>query len=147
MDKSLAMYLGGGLVVALALVIFLMGKEPVSFGSVDVASSYQATSTAANAVYGALTADALVRTGQGTLGSVVITGAGTGGINFFDATTTNVQTGRAAAMSTSTILIASIPPSAAAGTYTFDAEFTAGLFIDFEGAGVVPTTTVTWRPN
>lgn len=147
MDKSLSMFLGGGLVVAIVIVVFLLGRNPQTLGSVSATNEYQATSTAPNAVYGALTADALIRTGRGSLGSVVVTGAAAGVLNFYDATSTNVQNGRAAAMSTSTILIASLPASIAAGTYVFDAEFTNGLYIELEHSGTMPTTTVTWRPN
>lgn len=111
-------------------------------GSVVQGNEYIATSTAANSVYGAsVTGSKLLKTGQGALGSVVVTGANTGIINFYNATTTNAS---ARITATSTILIASIPASLAAGTYVFDASFTDGLYIDLVG-GNMPTTTVTYR--
>lgn len=133
--------------VIVAVGVFLIGQGTAmqdNFGSVSVSSEYHATSTAANSVFGAtITNDTLVVSGPGTLGSVVITGANTGVINIYNATTTNVsqRTGNTA---TSTILLASIPASAAAGTYTFDLLFTDGLFVDLNG-GIMPTTTITFR--
>ena len=116
-------------------------------GSVSVTDEYQATSTAASDVYGGFTGDAVVKTGQGTFGSLVITGANTGVLNIYDATTTVVGAGgRAASKATSTILIASFPASTAAGVYTFDVAFKDGLLFDLI-SGSMPTTTVTYRVN
>lgn len=130
------------LIVLFGLVAYFTGvKTSPILGSVSVGNDYVATSTAANSVYGAVTANRLVRTGPGTLGSVIITGANTGIINFYNATTT-VLTQRATA--TSTILLASIPASAAAGTYTFDVQFSDGLFIELV-SGIMPTSTITYR--
>lgn len=113
-------------------------------GSVIVGSEYNATSTAASSVYGAQTAgNKVLKTGYGSLGSVVVTGANTGIINLYNATTTNVNL-RVPGTPTSTILIASIPASMAAGTYTFDATFNHGLLLDLV-SGAMPTTTITWR--
>ena len=113
-------------------------------GSVNVTAEYTATSTAANAVYGAtITSSRVIRTGQGTLGSVVITGANTGVVNFYNATTSNVNL-RTGNTPTSTILLANLPASMVAGTYTFDVVFTAGLYVDLI-SGAMPTSTVTYR--
>jgi len=119
-------------------------RPDVSLGSVNVTAEYTATSTAGSTGYGAtITGSQIIRSGAGTLGSVVITGANTGIVNIYNATTSNVskRTGQPA---TSTILIASIPASAAAGTYTFDVTFSTGLYVDLI-SGVMPTTTITFR--
>lgn len=138
-----------GVLAALALILggmleTLQHPTPPVLGSVALYNEYTATSTAANEAYGALiTGDKLIRTGSGTLGSVVVLGANTGIINIYDATTTSVLA-RAANRATSTILIASIPASMAAGTYTFDVSYRDGLYFDLV-SGVMPTTTVTYR--
>ncbi len=107
------------------------------------ASDYMATSTAASNAYGAFTIGRVIRKGSGSFGSVIITGANTGIVNIYDATTTDVtlRTGQTA---TSTILLASFPASTAAGTYTFDAVYKQGLYVDLV-AGNMPTTTITFR--
>lgn len=112
--------------------------EP-SFGGVNIANEYHATTTIKNST----NVDTLISTGSGTLGSVIITTAGNTSFDLFDATTTDV-TKRATTQSTSTIMIASFPASATVGTYTFDTVFTKGLFFDVT-AGTLGTTTITFR--
>lgn len=138
----------GGLVVAFA--IFLMGGgtslQDNPFGSVAVSSEYTATSTAANTSEGAtVTTSRILKSGPGALGQVTITGANTGSMHFYNATTsaTSGASGRAPGIATSTILLASIPASAAAGTYTFDAQYNYGLYVVI--TGLAPTSTVTFR--
>lgn len=130
------------------LVIWAGLHLNTAYGSVSVTDEYLATSTAANAVYGAtITGDTLVKTGAGVFGSYVITGANTGVVNVYNATTTVVGAGgRAASKATSTILLASFPASIAAGTYTFDVAFTDGLYFDLV-SGAVATGTLTYRNN
>jgi type II secretory pathway pseudopilin PulG len=134
-----------GILLAAALIAYLMSVQPWNAqGSVIQGNEYQATSTAANALYGARTdTEGLLKTGYGSLAQVTITGANTGILNFYNATTSNVnlRTGNTAS---SSILIASFPASAAAGTYTFDATVTTGLLYVLEG-GNMPTTTIMWR--
>ena len=130
---------------AISALLLWMGwiAYPVE-ASVSVTDEYQATSTAANTLFGAtITGDRLIKTGQGSLGSIVITGANTGVVNFYNATTSDVlkRTGNKA---TSTILLVSLPASLVAGTYVFDVEFTDGLFLDYD-SGNMPTTTITYR--
>ena len=116
-------------------------------GSVEVSNEYLATSTAASGAYGAVTTGRVIKGGitkaSGTLGSVVVTGANTGVLNFYDATTTDV-TLRTGNKATSTILLASIPTNMAAATYTFDVQFTDGLLLELV-SGTMPTTTITYR--
>lgn len=131
--------------VALMLGIFLGAffRSENAIASVAYGNDYIATTTAASAAYGSQTGDVLLKTGYGSIGSVVITGANTGVVNILNATTTNIslRTGNTA---TSSIVLATFPASAAAGTYTLDAVFTAGLLVDLNG-GNMPTTTITYR--
>lgn len=107
-------------------------------GSVSISNEYHATTTST----GRFNVPYTLQTISGTLGSVIITGAATGVINIYDATTTNASL-RSADQATSSILIATFPASAAANTYTFDQIFTRGLIYDV--VGTMPTTTVTYR--
>jgi hypothetical protein len=107
-------------------------------GSVAQSNEYHSTSTS----YLAGTLTPLIKTGFGTFGSVVITGANTGAITFYDATTTS-RLLRAATMSTSSIILGTIVTSQVAGTYTFDTFFVNGLIADI--IGLAPTSTITWR--
>lgn len=141
--------LAGVLVAVLAVLgtISLLPEDngaPPVFGGVTQGNEYNATSTAANSLLGGQTLSInVLKTGQGSLGSVVITGADTGVLNFYNATTTNVNL-RTGQKATTTILIASFPASTAAGTYVFDAVFTDGLLYSLF-SGSMPTTTVMWR--
>ena len=135
-------------VVLLLAIVFLglfitLEKEPIAIGSVSQGSAYNATSTASGEVFGAFTGDQLLKTGWGVLGSVVVSGAETGIVNFYNATTSNVEA-RTGNTTTSTILMFSMPASLAAGTYTVDSVFTTGLLVELE-SGVMPTTTITYR--
>lgn len=135
-------------VTAIVVSFGLFGLKPEitvenPFSGVTQGDEYNATTTALSAVYGSQTGSVLLKTGQGALGSVIVTGAATGIINFYDATTTNINL-RASSKATSTIHVASIPASLAAGTYVFDAVFTDGLYLELV-SGNMPTTTITWR--
>ena len=130
-------------VLAFIAVWYLSSTITVQ-GSVGFGNDYQATSTAANSSFGAQTKDEiLLKTGGGSLGSIVITGANTGIFNIYNATTTNVNK-RTGQKATTTILVASFPASVAAGTYVFDAVFDDGLLL-YKDSGLMPTTTLTWR--
>lgn len=139
--KAIKQLIAPALFVALALLaivsILLKPVSPVE-GSTARGSEYQATTTST----GRFLNDVALQTTSGTLGSVVITGAAAGVISLYDATTTNVSQ-RAASMSTSSILVASFPASAAAGTYTFDEILINGLYVDI--TGTMPTSTITFR--
>ena len=133
-------------IVALAAALYLVASRPdTAQGSVTRNSEYFATSTAPITLYGAtITGDRVITDLPGTLGSVVITGANTGAITLYNATTSNVNL-RTGQKATSTILLTSLPPSLAAGTYTFDVVFTDGLLLELEN-GTMPTSTITYRP-
>lgn len=119
----------------------LVSNRGVGFGSVESASAgYVSTSTVAltGALVGtALPSGSVVCRGQGILGSVVITGANTGVVNFYDGTTTTAHSDYP------TTTIASLPASLAAGTYTFDAAFNRGLLVEITGS--VATGTITCK--
>jgi len=115
----------------------------VAMGSTIQGNDYQATSTAASSAYGAFTASRLIKTGPSSLGTVVITGAAAGGINIYDATTTDITL--RANKSTSSILVASLPPSLVAGDYVFDIALSTGLYVDLLAGGTMPTTTISFR--
>jgi len=83
----------------------------------------------------------LIKTGRGTLGSIIINTAGTGNTVFYDATTTNANL-RVKATSSLTVL-GVIDASQAAGTYTYDIRFIDGLLEVNNGA--MGTTTITIR--
>lgn len=127
-----------------AVAMLLSMRTPIANGSTLQGQEYMATSTAPSTAYGAtISTSRVIRTGSGSLASVIITGANTGIVNFYDATTTNVslRTGQAA---TSTILLASLPASLVAGTYVFDVVYSNGLLIDIV-SGSVPTSTISYR--
>ena len=132
------------LLIAVTLAMLVLQAPRNAGASIRVGDEMFATSTAASAVYGAtITGDTLIKTGTGALGSVIITGANTGIINFYNATTSNVSA-RTGNTATSTILLASFPASAAAGTYTFDVVYTTGLLVELE-SGLMATSTITYR--
>ena len=147
--KSQSLFLYGG-VLAIIISVLLFGyivglQQKMVFGSTpSEASDYQATSTAPSAFYGATTGGFRIKTGAGSLGSVNILGANTGALTFYNATTSNILA-RTGSTATSSILLTSIPPSLAAGTYTFDLAYTTGLLMVLEPGGIMPTTTVSWR--
>jgi hypothetical protein len=114
-------------------------REP-AFGGVSVGHEYNATTTGGQ-LSGMQAKEALIKNAQGTLGSVVVSGANTGIINLYNATTSNINL-RTGQKATSTILLASFPASVAAGTYVYDAQFDNLLYV---GTGLVPTTTIMWR--
>jgi len=128
-------------VIAVSVMMFTP-REQVGASTIQ-GNDYMSTSTAASNVYGAQIRSSLLKNTPGSLGTVIVTGAAAGTINIYDATTTNI-TLRASSKATSTLLIASLPASLAAGDYVFDAEYTDGLYVDLAD-GVMPTTTITYR--
>lgn len=127
-----------------------------TLGSVGVSNEYNATTTGYNTVL-SNTTDLVISTNtawrwgtdaelgrRGSLGSVVLAGPapGNGVLEFYDATTTNVQQ-RAAGVVTSSIILASLPTSNSTGTYTYDVRYQTGLIAVIRGS--VPTSTITYR--
>jgi len=142
-------FIGGVLAIIAVAAATLVAVSYVTLSGLRTAGAstiqgneYQEINFAASNAYGASTTAGTIKTGYGSLGSVVITGAAAGVLNFYDATTTN-SAKRDATQATSTLLVASLPASLAAGTYTFDVTFSRGLIVDI--IGTAPTSTVTFR--
>jgi len=114
-------------------------QERQNLGSVQQASEYQSTTT----IYQIPRTEWLIQSGDGALGSVVITAAGAG-FDIFNATTTDVNK-RTGQKATSTIYLASFPDSVTAGTYIFDEIYTDGLLLVKTGSIVQATSTITYR--
>jgi hypothetical protein len=117
-------------------------RQAIDFGSTVVGNDYTGTTTR-NYAGTEIANYSVLKTGPGALARVTITGANTGVINIWNATTTNVSL-RAASMASTTILLAQFPASAAAGTYDFDLDFNNGLLYEVV-SGSAPTTTLMWR--
>lgn len=145
--KSASMKFGiAGIVTAMiltALFFSLYNETRIAQGSTIQGNDYQATTTAGNSVYGSITASKVIKSTYGSLGTVVVTGANTGVVNFYDATTTDI-TKRTNNTATATILVASLPASLAAGDYVFDTALSWGLYVDLV-SGTMPTTTIAFR--
>lgn len=124
--------------IMLLAFILLFKQTPNAQGSTARGSEYQGTTT----TQGTWLADGQLQSVGGTLGSVVVTGSQAGTINIYDATTSSILL-RAANLSTSSILLATLPANAATSTYTFDRSFYYGLLVNI--VGTVPTTTITYR--
>lgn len=133
-------YLIIGGIIMLVVIVLLVVKSPstLPLGSISDGQSYNSTTTKAFS----WTNLPVLKTGSGTLGSVVLTGVAAGNITLYDATTSNVSL-RTGQKATSTIYLGSVPNSAAAGTYTFDTTFNDGLLVDVQAT--TPTSTITWR--
>jgi len=116
---------------------YLKGRFNINTGSVSVSNEYYATSTPQG---GPGWNTQKIKVGAGTFGSFVITKAGDSEIWFLDATNTPLKIDNFA---TTTSLLAHFPASAAAGTYTFDVNFSKGLVI-YVPTGNTGTSTITW---
>lgn len=109
-----------------------------TFGGVAIGNEYQATTTYSKlGVPLFTTAQQIISNTPGTLGSVIITGAVAGQMRFMNATSTT---------DVSSTTVAVFPASTAVGTYVFDLVLTRGLVVE-SGAGLTPTTTITFRNN
>lgn len=127
-------------IVASLFSLFDSSKGRLVVSGVNRSNEYQSTTTRAYPATSLTDPTQLCPDGGGVLGSVVITGANTSIINFYDGTTTSNHSLHA------TTTIATIPASTAAGTYTFDAIASRGLIFDQDG-GNLATTTITYRCN
>jgi hypothetical protein len=120
---------------ALVCFIFITGvlvskvNNP-SVGSVVDAGTYHWTSV--NSTDASSTNPKLVRTGYGTLGSIVIASTSAMIVRVYDGTATTTGT-----------LLATFPSNSVVGTYTFDVAVKTGIVLDvpasFNGSWVVTT--------
>lgn len=130
------------LAVALGALLLLIpnlqvSDSSLSLGSVVTGSEYN--SNRFSSADAQATTTVLAKTGQGTLGSVVITVPATAGyLDLFNATSTTHST------STAEALASFDSGSDVAGTYTFDSAFTSGLFVEVSQA-FNGEYTITWR--
>lgn len=129
------------LLAVLTAASLLMWRPWQSFGSVEVGHDYVATSTR-NFNGTALTNITRLDCSQ-ALARVTITGANTGIVRLWDATTTNANL-RDAGQSSSTLQKFDIPASAVAGVYDFDAQLKYGLIYELV-SGNAPTSTIACR--
>lgn len=133
--------IGTMIVIVLLLGVYLFGvvnRESPTIGSIQDGQAYNSTTTDQGWVDS--TRFRLIKTGDGTLGSVVITLSSATAFNLYDATTT-VNGGIYG-----TTTLAKFGASATSGTYTFDVDFTKGLIVEFPTGQVTPaSTTITWR--
>ena len=121
--------------ILVALIALLGGYQGSQILGDSSADANYATTTST----GRFPTTALLRSGSGVFTGVTITGAAAGVMEFYNATTSDV-TKRASSLSSSTILIASFPASAAAGNYLFNTPFSTGLFVAI--TGTMPTSTI-----
>lgn len=129
--------------VLLGFSLFYIQETKHAEASVSQGSDYQSTTTVQARTGVAIASPTVVGNtglGGGTFGSVIITGANTGIINIYDATTT--VNGGITQYATTTL--ATIPASTVAGTYTFDIHYRYGILIELQ-SGLMPTTTITYR--
>ncbi len=125
-----------GVILILGASYIYEPKVQQTFGSVASGNEYQSTTTSvAMSIAGT---GNVIQTGQGVLGSVVITGGVATNMSIYDATTT-IHTDHA------TDTIAVFKTTTQLGTYTFDAVFTRGLLVTFDGGGVA-SSTITFKP-
>lgn len=107
-----------------AIIVLLGGYSATQIGSVVTGSEYNSATVRSTNASG--TATMAIKSGQGTVGSVIVTvPASAGDIVLYNATST---TGYSS--STGRVLTKFTAASDVAGTYTFDASFTDGLYVD-----------------
>lgn len=114
--------------------------EEEKVGSIITGQDYNATTTPFDTGW----TSGQIKKGSGSLGSVIVTSAGDVHYMLLDATSTVATNRPTARQATSSVLIADIPASLAAGTYIFDVEFIDGLLLNVV-SGSNGTTTVTFR--
>ena len=117
--------IGGIIIIMLAVVIVLQVRQtPNGLGSVAQSGEYKYTSLS-GAVSTSTTA---IKTGAGTLGSIVITAdAASGDIAIYDATSTAALSGGASLFTK----IGDLEDGLLEGTYTFDTSFLQWLSIRY----------------
>lgn len=139
--NKLKLSIAGGL---LFLVSLLIGTSaPIQkLAGVDIANEYQATSTITNFIVIRDINNGNATATPTTLGSVIITTAGTSPFCIHDATSTKTNAEWA------TTTVACFQASAGLGTYSFDARLQKGILLEFTGSPSAtsrPSTTITWR--
>lgn len=123
--------------IAVLALYAIIAPVNLPLGSVTVGNEYSYVTYGTDS-----TPSSVVKKAPGVLGSVIITGANTGYLTIYAATTTDA-TKRANVATTSLSVIAQLPSSTAAGTYTFDVSYPIGLMPVWTGNPA--TSTITYR--
>ena len=144
-------YLIGSLVVLLMVFSVNIGQylsNRVGLASTPIGGEYHSTTTGAGGGF----TGSVARIGydfsnsnakiSGTLGSVYVAAPTTGIIEFYNATTTNINL-RTGNIASTTLLMAVLPAGTGTSTIPLDISFTNGLIMVFKGT--VSSTTVTHR--
>jgi len=140
-----------GIIFATALMFFsfMNGQYQNVGASVGVGNSYVSTSTdstwdfAGGVIGNEKNLLGTTTTQQGILGSIVITTSTPAPLTIYDATTTNIALRNNVA--TSTLVLANMGVSVAAGTYTFDVRYKNGLIAVYSPSLGVASSTITFR--
>lgn len=121
--------------LVLGTLFALPFRDDAVLGSAVVGNDYQYRQiTTSNAS----TTPLVLKTGGGSLGSVVITvPASAGNLKFYNSASTTATT-------SSELMLGFTAAADVAGTYTFDSEFSTGLQLDVP-VGFDGQYTVTWR--
>lgn len=131
MNKLKTIFCTAIITIGIMIIGYALISKDNPTGSVVDAGTYSfknMTSTNASS-----TASAVIRSGVGTLGSVIVNTAHATIVRVYDGTATSTGT-----------LIASFPSSAIVGTYTFDIGVKQGIAVDIP-AGFDGNFTVTYR--
>ena len=140
MKKTVSIIL---IVIALVIGVIagaLLFREKTNLGSVTQGNEYYATSTPWDTSY----TSGKIKSGYGSLNSVIITSAGDVSFRLLDATTTDGSNRPIARSSTSSAELVRFPANTVVGTYTFDITFIDGLYLEVI-SGTTGTSTITYR--
>ncbi len=86
----------------------------------------------------------VLKTGSGVFGSVIVTVAGGGAMDFYDATTTDIINGNDQRLATTSLLLLHLPASPTVGTYEINTGFVDGLLVDYNAAATISSSTITY---
>lgn len=132
--STLSTIIIASILIAIVFILFsrISNTSPI-LGSIQDGMAYNSTTTDSTWSSSAVR---MIKTSNGTLGSVIITGATAGAIFELRDATSTID-----AASTS---IAKFTATAVSGTYTFDVSFNRGLAANMT-SGTIASTTITWR--
>ena len=139
-NKFLGLVLGAMLLTLMALILVVTKDTRIAAGSVNVANEYFATTTGSGSSYNGV--ENLIKTGSGTLGSIVFTAPTTAIIEVWNATSSNAAL-RTGTTASSTILLAHFPAGTGTSTVVLDVTYGTGLLITSKSA--LSSTTITIR--
>jgi hypothetical protein len=146
MKTQIGIFLGIATATVLVFAVGHLGSAsnlPDDFlilGGVPRTHEYQSTTTSSHL---ALADMVVLKSGPGSLGSIVHTAKGSGGdILIYNATTSNIKA-RTGQLATTTLLLAALPQAADTGTYVYDVDAPHGILVIF--TGTKGTTTITYR--